>query len=105
MAEKTISLKVTTVVHFFAERLREDGIRVLKVVVFGSQAEDNVHRDSDIDMIIVSEDFRKKDLFERVDMIYNAYSATVDEFLVPMDIVLETPEEFNPDFGVVVFAA
>jgi len=94
-----------TVVRFFVERLREDGISVSKVVVFGSKAGGNVHKDSDIDMIIVSENFRRKNLFKRVDMIYKAYSATVDKFVVPMDTVLETPEEFNPDFGVVVYAA
>lgn len=105
MAEKQINPKVMKVVRFFADRLREDGIRVSKVVVFGSQAEGKVHEDSDIDLIVVSENFRRKNLFQRVDMIYKAYSDAVDEFIMPMDIVLETPEEFNPDFGVVVFAA
>ena len=105
MAEKTINSKVMKVVRYFVERLREDGIKVSKVVVFGSQALGNMRKDSDIDIIVVSENFRRKNLFKRVDMIYKAYSATVDEFVVPMDIVAETPEEFNPDFGVVVYAA
>lgn len=105
MAAKRINRKVMEVIRFFVERLQEDGIVVSRAVVFGSHAQGNVHKDSDIDLIIVSEKFRRKNLFKRVDMIYRAYSATVDEYVLPMDIVLETPEEFNPDFGVVVYAA
>lgn len=105
MAEKRINPKVRTIVRFFVERLKEDGLDISKAVVFGSHTDGNVRRDSDIDVIIVSENFRRKDLFKRVDMIYNAYSMTIDKFVVPMDIVLETPEEYNPDFGVVIYAA
>ena len=105
MGERKISSKVTKIVRYFIERLEEDGIKVSKVVIFGSQADGTVHRDSDIDVIVVSEKFRGKNLFKRVDLTYIAYSATIDKFITPMDIVLETPEEFNPDFGVVVYAA
>ena len=66
MGKKTINQKVIEVVRFFVERLREDGINVSKVVVFGSQAEGDFDKDSDIDMIVVSESFRRKNLFQTV---------------------------------------
>jgi predicted nucleotidyltransferase len=74
-------------------------------VVFGSHAKSAAGKNSDIDLIIVSESFRRKDLFKRADMIGKAYDETMTKFMIPMDIIMETPEEFNPDFGVVVYAA
>jgi uncharacterized protein len=105
MGKNRIDPKIMKVIRFFIERLQEDGIKVSRIVVFGSQVGGATHKYSDIELIVVSENFRRKNLFKRVDMIYSAYSATIDKFVVPMDIVLETPEEFNPDFGVVVYAA
>jgi len=93
------------VVKYFVECLERDGIKVNKIVVFGSQSKGTASEDSDIDLIIVSENFRRKNLFKRADMVYRAYGETVREFIVAMDIIMETPEEFNPDFGVVVYAA
>lgn len=78
---------------------------VSKIIVFGSQSKGTAGAFSDIDLIVVSESFRKKNLFERAGMIGKAYSDTVDKFMMPMDIIMETPEEYNPDFGIVVFAA
>lgn len=62
------------VIRYFAARLREDGINV-------SRLDGTVHEHSDIDLIVVSEDFRKKSLFKRVDMTYKAYSATIENSL------------------------
>lgn len=105
MAEKKIKSKVKKVIEYLARRLQTNGVSVSKIVVFGSHYKGTAGVDSDIDLIIVSEDFRDKNLFERASLIGKAYEETVTEFLMPMDIIMETPEEFNPDFGVVVFAA
>lgn len=105
MAGKTIKSKVVKVVNYFAERLRENGVKVSKIVVFGSHSKGAAGGNSDIDLIVVSESFRRKNLFKRAEMIGEAYEATITEFMIPMDIIMETPEEFNPDFGVVVYAA
>lgn len=105
MAKNTIDPNVKKVVRFFVKRLEEDGVKVGKVVVFGSHHKGTATEDSDIDLIIVSESFRRKGLFNRADMISRARGDTVRKFLVGMDVKMETPEEFNPDFGTVVFAA
>lgn len=105
MAKTAIDPGVKKVVRFLVKRLEEDGVKVGKVVVFGSHHKGTAGEESDIDLIIVSESFRRKGLFKRADMVCHAYGDTVRKFLVAIDIIMETPEEFNPDFGTVVFAA
>lgn len=105
MAVRAVKSKVKEVVEYFAEQLEADGVKVSKIVVFGSHSKGAAGRDSDIDLIVVSETFRRKNLFKRAKLIGNAYEETMSRFMIPMDIILETPEEFNPDFGVVVYAA
>ena len=105
MAEKAVKSKVVKVVKYFAERLEANGLKVSKIVVFGSHFKGTANGNSDIDLIIVSESFRRKNLFKRAGLIGKAYEETIEKFMIPMDIIMETPEEFNPDFGVVVYAA
>ena len=105
MAAKRINGKVKKVVDYFTERLKENGVDVSYVVVFGSHFRGNATADSDIDLILVSKDFRKKDILKRARIVRQAYSDTIEKFMIPIDLVMETTEEFNPDFGVVVFAA
>ena len=105
MAEKTIKPQVLKVIDFFAKRLQANGVVVSKIVVFGSHSQGAAGAHSDIDLIVVSESFTNKNLFQRAGMIGKSYAETVEKFLVPMDIIMESPEEFNPDFGIVVYAA
>jgi hypothetical protein len=105
MAEKRIDSKVLKVIRYFTERLKETGADVTCVVVFGSHIKGSAREDSDIDMIVVSKDFRKKSISQRAEIVRNAYADTIKEFMMPIDLVMETPEEFNPDFGMVVYAA
>lgn len=105
MAKRSVGPSVTKIVKYLAERLEQDGVKANKIVIFGSHFKGTAGKDSDIDIIIVSENFRRKDLFKRADMVHKAYGDTVRKFIVAMDIVMETPEEFNPEFGVVVYAA
>jgi uncharacterized protein len=105
MAEKRIDPKILKVIRYFKKRLEETGVDVTYIVVFGSQVKGKVHPDSDIDMIVVSKDFRRKNIAIRAEIIRNAYADTIKKFMIPIDLVMETPEEFNPDFGVIVYAA
>lgn len=105
MAEKGIDAKILKVVRYFAKRLKETGVDVTCVVVFGSHSKGVAHEESDIDIILVSKDFRKKNILKRAALVRSAYSDTIKKFMIPIDLVMEAPEEFNPDFGVVVYAA
>ena len=46
------------------ERLLQDrGISIYKIVIFGSFVTDKFKKDSDIDVIVISTDFRNKSIF------------------------------------------
>ncbi|MBM4030718.1 MAG: nucleotidyltransferase domain-containing protein [Planctomycetes bacterium] len=49
-------------VRFLERRLAAHGLDVNKVVLFGSQARGDATPDSDVDIAIVSEDFRGRDI-------------------------------------------
>ena len=80
---------------FLGTALRESGLTVEKLILFGSQAKGTAREDSDIDVAVVSPDFRDKDIFDRVDMTAKAGSDTIMKFIVPLDLVMLTPEEYE----------
>ncbi len=61
----------------------------------GSHLSGTAGEGSDIDIVIVSEDFRKKNIFKRVDLIKDAEIQTIKKFLVPLDVIAMTPEEYE----------
>jgi predicted nucleotidyltransferase len=90
-----VKKKVRTVIEFFADRLLEQKLNISKIILFGSHAAGTADMESDIDIVIVSEDFKKKNIFKRVDLIKNAEIQTIKIFLVPLDVVVMTPEEYE----------
>lgn len=63
---------------------------VSKMYLFGSMATGKPHRNSDIDLIIVSPKFRKLNFFKRGASMYNYWNLRY-----PVDFLCYTPEEFN----------
>ncbi|MBI2112193.1 nucleotidyltransferase domain-containing protein [Candidatus Woesearchaeota archaeon] len=61
-----------------------------KMILFGSQATGKVHRDSDVDLILVSKTFQKKRRLARSPPLYLRW--TLD---YPVDFLCYTPEEFE----------
>lgn len=53
--------------------------------------------ESDIDLVIVSDVFRGKDIFERAELSKQAEIKTIKKYLVSFDIIDLTPEEFEND--------
>jgi len=45
-------------------------------------------------MIIISDSFEGKNLFERIDMTLKAESDVRSRYIAPMDILLKTPQEY-----------
>ena len=65
-------------------------IPVEKVIFFGSRATGKEHKDSDIDLIIVSEKFKKLKFRERSLGFYRYWNLDY-----PVDFLCYTPEEFE----------
>jgi len=75
----------------FKKLLAKQGIANSKIILFGSYAQENHREDSDIDLIVISEDFRGKDYWERIDIL----SEVIAEIWQPIEAVAFTPQEWE----------
>ncbi len=92
---------VREVIKFLAKCLRENGVEPLRVILFGSQSRGEATEESDIDIVVLSESFSNKGIFERADMIKGAERETIRHFLVPLDVIPMTPEEFDSGSSII----
>ena len=82
---------VVEVVARLRRGIEARGIRPRKVILYGSYA-DGTHREgSDIDVVIVSDDFAGKGYWERVNILADA----IYEVFAPIEAVAMTPEEWE----------
>ena len=61
--------KIKEIINEYKKTLFYLGIRVERVILFGSFAKGNPRKDSDIDLIVVSNDFEKLNLRERLEIL------------------------------------
>src|SRR3990167_4712544 len=83
---KKESLKV---INEFVAKLSKD-FRLKEVIFFGSRAEGRARKESDIDLIIVSDDFEEMNFFERFAKMYDYW----DE-LIAVDFLCFTVKEYE----------
>ncbi|MBI3051810.1 nucleotidyltransferase domain-containing protein [Candidatus Woesearchaeota archaeon] len=65
-------------------------IRISNLILFGSYATGKTHRWSDVDLIVVSPDFRGMNFFQRGAKMYGYW-----HLKKPVDFLCFTPEEFQ----------
>lgn len=87
------------------ERLRREienrGVKLQRVILYGSHATGTSMKGSDIDVVIISSDFATKTYWERIDILAEA----IYEIFAPIEAVAMTPEEWERgDSAVVEFA-
>lgn len=87
--------KVAEAIKFFENCLKEKGLNVSKIILFGSQSEGKATIESDVDIMIISQDFHNKDIFERARLTKEAEIKTIKKFRMPLDIITLTSEEFE----------
>ena len=97
MAEKT----VVEAIKFLEKCLKEKGLNISKIILFGSQAKGESTEESDIDILIVSNDFHDKDIFERAMLTKDAEIMTIKKFMIPLDIITMTPEELERETSLI----
>ncbi len=81
--------KSIKIIKVFVEKLRND-FNVKEVIFFGSRASGKPKKYSDIDLIIVSDDFEGMNGIERGAKMYDYWDA-----LIPVDFICYTVKEFN----------
>ncbi|SNQ60833.1 nucleotidyltransferase domain-containing protein [Candidatus Methanoperedens nitratireducens] len=87
--------KVAEAIKFFENCLKEKGVKVSKIILFGSQITGKATGESDVDIVIISPDFQNKDIFERARLTKEAEIKTIKKFRMPLDIITLTSEEFE----------
>ncbi|PIP13909.1 MAG: nucleotidyltransferase domain-containing protein [bacterium (Candidatus Stahlbacteria) CG08_land_8_20_14_0_20_40_26] len=72
----------------FQRAIEKEGIKVEKIILYGSQVTGNFHKDSDIDVAIVSSDFGKDRFKEGSKLFQIAYK--IDPRIEPVPVSLES---------------
>lgn len=90
-----VKRKVIKAIGFLERCLKENGLNISRIILFGSQAHGNSKAESDVDIAIISNDFRNKDIFERARLTKEAEIMTLKKFMMPLDIITLTSEEFE----------
>ena len=85
---------IDEIIQYLKELLVKSGLDVNSIALFVSALSGEMHVDSDIDLIIISSDFRDKDIFERSQMTMKPEIATLKKYKVSMDILNLSPEEY-----------
>ncbi len=94
MAEAN-GLRLEDIKKSLEKLLQERGIVMDKIVVFGSFIRGGFGQESDIDIIIVSPDFRNKGIFERVKLTTGIGRELVKRFKRPFDLIYYSDVEWE----------
>ena len=89
---------VLKIVSDFAKALEAEGIRLQKIILFGSHSTGTQREDSDIDLIVISDDFAGKGYWDRIEIL-SAAIATVFE---PIEAIAMTPQEWQSGDSLIV---
>ena len=87
------------------ELFQEREINLHKIIIFGSQAKNKGNQDSDIDIIVVSKDFRNKDIFEKVEVTSGIHRELVNRLKKPVDIMYYSDKEWDKGYSIIINAA
>ena len=88
----TLSQQARKIARAYVKKARTR-INVKYALLFGSAARGTMNKDSDIDLIVLSDDFKNMDLGKRLVALSRLRGR---EFIKqPMDILGYTPSEFN----------
>ena len=82
---------VMKIISDFGRALEAQNIRPQKIILFGSFSTESQRQDSDIDLVVISEDFTGKDYWERIDILSEAIYAVFE----PIEAVAMTPAEWQ----------
>ena len=82
---------VLKIVSLFRRALEAKGLRINKLILFGSYAAGTYREGSDIDIVVISEDFTGKNYWERIDILSDA----IYEVFEPIEAIALTPEEWK----------
>ena len=83
--------KITEAIAQYKRNLEKLGVRVAELILFGSHAKGTAGEESDIDLLVISEDLKKFDLLDRLCLLGRARMGIYHS----MEILGATPEEYK----------
>ncbi|OGP69032.1 MAG: hypothetical protein A2170_06215 [Deltaproteobacteria bacterium RBG_13_53_10] len=87
--------EIKKIVSKYKNSLETLGINVSQIILYGSYAKNRAKEYSDIDIAVVSPDFKKLDLFERQELLSKAHH----KFGEPIEPIGLTPEQLKEKKG------
>jgi len=75
----------------FRQEIEARGIRPLKIILYGSYATGTNREGSDIDIVVISDDFVGKSYWERIDILVDA----IYEIFAPVEVMALTKDEWE----------
>ena len=80
----------------FITLVKEEDIQIEKVILFGSYAKGNYHQDSDIDLAIISDDFKEGEYIKNMSkLILKASEIRADIQTIPFSV-----KEYKEPIGI-----
>jgi predicted nucleotidyltransferase len=89
---------VLAIIALFKNALEAQRIKIKKIILFGSFSKGSFNEESDIDLVILSDDFAGKDYWERI----NILSEAIYEVYKPIEAIAMTPEEWEKRDSIIV---
>ena len=86
------------IVRQYGQAVERQGIHISRIVLYGSYAKGNWHDGSDIDIVVISDDFASKGYWDRIDVLARATC----EVWKPIEAVAMTPKEWEQGDSMVV---
>ena len=83
------------IITYMHRTLIKHGVKPCHIALFGSFLHGNNHKESDLDVIVISEAFEGIDDDQRIYMTMKAEDEVRKRYIVPMDILLKTPKEYH----------
>jgi predicted nucleotidyltransferase len=82
---------VIEIVNRFNKVIETHGVKLQKVILYGSYAADANQKGSDIDIVVISDDFIGKSYWERIDILVEV----IYEIFAPIEAIALTPDEWE----------
>ena len=86
--------RIRTLIDDLLIEIRELGIEVSALVLFGSHSNGTATDGSDVDIAIISPSFNNLNSLQRRKQIKPALHRIIRRYNVPIDLILLTPEEY-----------
>jgi predicted nucleotidyltransferase len=82
---------VLEIMSRFKRAIEAQNVKVHRMILFGSQVTGKAREGSDIDVLVISDDFKDKGYWERIDIL----SAAIYEVFEPIEAIAMTTEEWS----------